>query len=99
MLAYPAKDAVNCKWLLSIMNAIGTKHIDYFSLDVEGGELIILNSIPWDKLDSDLFTIETDQNRNEIIAFMEGKGYERFHKLKGDDLFPKINVTALNKTP
>ena len=99
LMAYPAKDVINCKSLLSIMNAIGTKHIDYFSLDVEGGELIILNSIPWDKLDIDLFTIETDQNRNEIIAFMEGKGYERFHKLKGDDLFRKINVTALNKTP
>ena len=95
----PSKDVVNCKSLLSIMNAIGTKHIDYFSLDVEGGELIILNSIPWDKLDIDVFTIETDQHRKEIISFMEGKGYQRFHKLGGDDLFRKTNVTALNKTP
>ena len=90
---YPAKDVINCKSLLRIMNAIGTKHIDFFSLDVEGGEMIVLKSIPWDKLDIDVFMIETDQNRQEIISFMESKGYERFHHIGGDDLFRKNNVT------
>jgi hypothetical protein len=41
------------------MNTLGQTHIDYFSLDVEGAEMIILQSIDWKHLDIDVFTIET----------------------------------------
>ena len=36
------------------MNTLGHAHIDYFSLDVERVEMIILQSIDWDKLDGSL---------------------------------------------
>ena len=78
------------------MNQIGQTRIDYFSLDVEGAELFILNSIDWKSLYIDVFTIETDQHRNEIIAFMEDHGYGRIAKLRGDDVFRRkdqITVT------
>ena len=35
----------------SILLAIGNPSVDYFSLDVEGVELDILKTIPWDKVD------------------------------------------------
>ena len=38
--------------------ALGRTHIDYFSLDVEGAELQILETIPFDKLTIDVLTIE-----------------------------------------
>ena len=87
---------VVCHSLQNIMNQIGQTRIDYFSLDVEGAELFILNSIDWKSLYIDVFTIETDQHRNEIIAFMENHGYVRIAKLRGDDVFRRkdqITVT------
>ncbi|XP_063398909.1 protein Star-like [Mytilus trossulus] len=81
---------VNCFPLLTIMRTIGHKDIDYFSLDVEGAEMHILNSIEWDDLNIDVFTIETDQHRNEILSFMKQKGYKWIQKLLGDDIFQKI---------
>ena len=83
--------SVLCHSLQNIMNQIGQTRIDYFSLDVEGAELFILNSIDWESLYIDVFTIETDQHRDEIIAFMEDHGYERIAKLQGDDVFKRIS--------
>ena len=44
--------------LYSLLLATGIKHVDFFSLDVEGAELDILNTIPWDKVDIDLVMVE-----------------------------------------
>ena len=81
---------IKCCSLQSLMEKINRNRIDYFSLDVEGGELHILNSIDWNKLDIDWFTIETDQHRTEIINFMKSHGYQWVKKLLGDDIFRKI---------
>ena len=35
----------------SILFAIGNPSVDYFSLDIEGIELDVLKTIPWDKVD------------------------------------------------
>ena len=40
-----------CLPLYSILLAMGNPTVDYFSLDVEGAELSILQAIPWDKVD------------------------------------------------
>ena len=42
---------VVCLPLITILNAIGNPKIDYFSLDIEGAELAVLNTIPWEKVD------------------------------------------------
>jgi hypothetical protein len=42
---------VQCFPLYSILLAVGQTRIDYFSLDVEGHELLVLNTIPFDKVD------------------------------------------------
>ena len=40
-----------CLPLYSILLAFGNPPVDYWSLDVEGAELGILKTIPWDKVD------------------------------------------------
>lgn len=75
-----------CKPLISM---ISTTKIDYFSLDVEGGEMLILNEIEWDELDIRVFSIEVDQNTEEIRQFMRNKGYIEKAKLSGDIIFVK----------
>ena len=72
------------------MNTLGQAHIDYFSLDVEGAEMIILQSIDWKHLDIDVFTIETDQHRQDILTFMKTYGYKRIQTISGVDVFRKI---------
>lgn len=41
---------VQCLPLYSILLALNTTTIDYFSLDVEGAEMKVLKTIPWDKV-------------------------------------------------
>jgi hypothetical protein len=50
-----------------VTNTLGQTHIDYFSLDVERAEMIILQSIDWKHFYIDVFTIETDQHRPPVL--------------------------------
>ena len=47
-----------CFTLYSILLALGRTHVDYFSLDVEGPELEILQTIPFDKVKIDVISVE-----------------------------------------
>ena len=40
-----------CLPFISILSAIGNPSVDYFSLDIEGVELDVLKTIPWEKVD------------------------------------------------
>ena len=51
-------DYIECYPLALIMQALGRKHIDYLSLDVEGSELNILQTIPWGHISIDILTVE-----------------------------------------
>ena len=52
---------------MALMNTLGQTKIDYFSLDVEGAEMIILRSIDWDKLDIDVFRGYSDIHEKSWI--------------------------------
>ena len=80
---------VQCYSLSDLLNVIGIRKVDYFSLDVEGAELYILGSIDWNNIDIDVFTIETDQHRDKIMSFMKEHGYTWLTHLVGDDIFSK----------
>jgi hypothetical protein len=41
---------VTCLPLYTILLSVGNPAVDFFSLDVEGAELEILKTIPWDKV-------------------------------------------------
>ena len=44
-----------CLPFISIVLAIGNPVIDYFSLDIEGVELDVLKTIPWEKVHIKVF--------------------------------------------
>ena len=46
-----SKSKTLCLPFNSILLAMGNPTVDYFSLDVEGAELPILKTIPWDDVD------------------------------------------------
>ena len=83
-----------CRSLSLLMSKIGKSHIDYFSLDVEGAEMFILESIPFEEITINIFSIETDQHSAEINKFLKSKGFQEFHKLRGDTLFVNSNYLS-----
>lgn len=75
-----------CLPLQNVLNKVNATHINFFVLDVEGGELDILYSIQWDTISFDVLCIETDKaNRpegfsNNIRLFLDIKGYKNVHE-------------------
>ena len=66
-------------------DAMGNPTVHYFSLDIEGAELAVLKSIPWDKVDIKVLTVETHLagqvfpgTRQDIIELMDSVGVFAF---------------------
>ena len=76
-----------CFPFLSLMMALNVTHVDYFSLDVEGLELTILKTIPFDVIDISVLTVEYVHGPDG------GKGYVDFMKSKGYKLHSTIHAS------
>lgn len=74
------KIKVKCKQLKNIIAETNITHVDFFSLDVEGGELEVLKSIDWGLVDIYLICIELcneDTSKDELCReFLKNKGFE-----------------------
>jgi len=73
---------IQCLPLYTILLALGNPAVHHFSLDIEGAELPVLKTVPWDKVDIRVLTVETHfagqvypGDRREVIAYMEEVGY------------------------
>ena len=98
------KEEVLCIPLFSILEAIGMTHINLFSLDVEGAELDILQTIPFDKVKIDLFVIEyavssgngldskaTKSRDQEFKQFFQKVGsYKEVHRTYQDVFYERV---------
>jgi len=84
---------VQCFPLYSILLALGNPTVDYFSLDVEGAEQGILETIPWDKVDIRVVQVELAHSDQQAVRrVMEGAGYTAALTLKVDMVFVKKGV-------
>ena len=50
---------VQCLPLYTLIAALPVTTVNYLSLDIEGAELEVLETIPWDKVDIEVMTVET----------------------------------------
>ena len=73
---------MQCLPLYSLLLALGNPTVHYFSLDIEGAELPVLKTIPWEKVDIRVMTVETHLagrifpgSREEVIDYLEQVGY------------------------
>jgi len=69
---------VQCFPFFSFLSALGVDTVDYFSLDVEGLELKILHTIPFDRILIKVFSVEVitaKEDHSVYRNFMESKGY------------------------
>ena len=67
------------------------KKIDFMSLDVEGAELAVLSSIPWDRVDIELIMVEFNHIDEQVLdGIMNKAGYSLYKTLEIDKLYQKI---------
>jgi len=66
--------------------------IDYLSIDTEGGEWDILNSINFDLLDIDVISIENNYGNFKIREFLGSKGYVLIKTLESDEIYKKKRI-------
>ena len=50
---------VQCLPLYTLIAALPVTTVNYLSLDIEGAELEVLETVPWDKVDIEVMTVET----------------------------------------
>ncbi len=81
---------VQCFPLFSVLSALGVDHVDYFSLDVEGAELDILKTIPFDRITFDVMTVEYH------VAACPKCSLSKLKEL--DQLLTRTGLYSLNRT-
>ena len=96
-----------CLPLVSLLLAMDNPTVHYFSLDIEGAELQVLKTVPWDKVDIWVVSVETHLagevfpgSREDIIRYMESVGYIMENTWKNgemtkDDLFIRKDIELL----
>jgi FkbM family methyltransferase len=70
-------------------NIVDSTTIDFLSLDTEGNELKILQTIDFDKYDIKVITVENNDYDNKFINFLLPKGYRAITRLGCDELYIK----------
>jgi len=76
----PSKNTVSvqCFPIYSLLAAMKVNTVDYFSLDVEGNEFEVLQTIPWEKVNIRVLSVEYIHDKastGQIQEYMRSKGY------------------------
>ena len=82
-------DMVPCKKLINILKECGVTHIDYLSVDVEGGEMSILKSLCMEQnsIRPVLIGCENNYRSSEVNDYLNTFGYVKVGSAGGDDFF------------
>jgi FkbM family methyltransferase len=81
---------IQCLVLNDILEEYKIFHIDYLSIDTEGNELKILESINFDKFNIDLIDVENNYDNEDLRNFIISKGYILIEKIGCDEIYSKI---------
>lgn len=99
-----AKDEVRiqCFPLYSLLLALNQLTVDFFSLDVEGDELRVLKTVPWDKVNIKMMTVEFIHEvgkGSDLKQYVKSKGYDSMLQMSrwdggvNDIIFRKKGLT------
>ena len=92
-----------------MLKALSHLNVDYFSLDIEGAEYVVLKTLPWNKANITLLSIETNHagdifpgTRQDIQDLLQSHNYEFKATVEIDDFYLHKNFkkskTSKNKT-
>ena len=80
---------VQCKKLQTIFDQRKITGVHYLSIDVEGAEINVLNSINFDKMHIDLISVEANYDRKSLDKILKKKGYKFIEKVQCDCFYKK----------
>lgn len=82
---------IDCLLLEDILKQNNIAHVDYLSIDTEGGEIDILRSINLKNVDISIIGIETNfpENKVEVRNYLEPMGYKLVKRVGADDIYVK----------
>lgn len=80
---------VQCYLLNNLLEQSKLFHVDYLSIDTEGGELDILKSIDFNRFDIQVIGVENNSNSEDIANYLSHKGYKFVGHIGADDFFKK----------
>lgn len=78
---------VQCYNVNDLLKEQGFDTVDYVSIDTEGNELSILQSMDHQAVVFKVFTIENNYGDDSIRKFMESQGYRYLRQIEQDDVF------------
>jgi len=82
-----SKYPVQCFPLYSLLIAAGLPRVDLLSLDIEGAELNVLETVPWEKVDIGMVMIEVEHsNRTAIDEIMLDAGFKVYKEMEKQDV-------------
>lgn len=81
---------VKCFALTSLLLNNNYKHVDYLSIDCEGGEMEVLKSIDYDAVDISVISVERNFYDISYVDFMKSKGYELIVWRGNDEIYRKV---------
>ena len=101
----PYTSIMQCIPLTSIIKALGNPTIDYLSLDIEGAELQVLESISFDDVDIKVISVEVaklgkifDGTYTNFKHLMKRNGYALYKTLEFDEIYVKNDfIHSVNK--
>jgi FkbM family methyltransferase len=73
--------------LQSILDNYNVTHIDLLSIDTEGSELAVLQSIDFKKVKIECIVMENNFQEKSVEEYLTIKGYRLVEKLSHDDIF------------
>ena len=76
-----------------LMAAAGNVTVNYLSLDIEGAELQVLETLPWDKVDIEVITVESVK-MVDIRQFLRDRGYDHVYTLAGQSDVSDVQTVA-----
>ncbi|KAK3870475.1 hypothetical protein Pcinc_024301 [Petrolisthes cinctipes] len=75
---------VQCLPFYSVLLALNITTVDYFSLDVEGSELEVLRTIPWDKVNIKIMSVEFihgAEGKEALKKYVMDQGYKVYSEV------------------
>ena len=85
---------MQCVPLYSLLMATaGNVTVNYLSLDIEGAELQVLETLPWDKVDIEVITVESVK-MVDIRQFLRDRGYDHVYTLAGQSDVSDVQTVA-----
>ena len=80
--------------LQSVLDLYNIKYVDFISIDTEGAEFSVVNSIDYNKLKFGCMLIENNYDDPKVRDFLYTKGYTNIGRLTIDDVY--LNNELLN---